>query len=63
MNNLQRWSLVCGLLGFALLIAGLALYSPPAALVVAGLLLLAYAVLLDKAAAAKQRLRVTETKG
>lgn len=53
--NLKTMSWLCGLLGFALLVLGLALWSLPLALVVAGLALLAYAALLDKAAAAAAR--------
>ncbi|WP_429949267.1 hypothetical protein ACQYWY_20310 [Comamonas sediminis] len=63
MKYLQWLSLVCGLVGFALLIAGLALYSVPVALVVAGVLLMAYAWRIDKAVAASQRLAPNETKG
>lgn len=53
--NLKTLSWACGLLGFALLIGGLALWSVPLACVVAGLALLAYAYLLDRAAAAQAR--------
>lgn len=49
--NLKTMSWLCGLLGFALLIAGLAQWSVPLACVVAGLVLVAYAYLLDRAAA------------
>ncbi len=63
MNGLQWWSLLCGLLGFGLMIGGLALYSVPIALVVAGVMLLAYAVLLDKAGAVKQRQSSNDEKG
>lgn len=63
MKYLQWLSLVCGLLGFALLVAGLALYSVPVALGVAGVLLMAYAWRIDKAVAAGQRLAPNETKG
>ena len=63
MKYLQWLSLVCGLMGFALLIAGLALYSMPVALVVAGVLLMAYAWRIDKAVAASQRLASNESKG
>lgn len=41
-----------GLLGFALLVAGVALIYPPAAFIVAGVSLLAWAWLADRAAAA-----------
>ncbi len=53
--NLKTMSWLCGLLGFALLVLGLALWSLPLALVVAGLALLAYAALLDMAATAAAR--------
>jgi hypothetical protein len=42
---------VAGLLGFALLVAGVALVSVPAGLIVAGVLLLFWAFLADRAAA------------
>lgn len=51
--NLVILSLVLGLLGFALLVAGVALVHVPTALIVAGIALLAYAYLVDRAAAAK----------
>ncbi|WP_371369966.1 hypothetical protein ACA097_09580 [Pseudomonas sp. QL9] len=44
-----------GLLGFALLVAGVALIYPPAAFIVAGVGLLAWSRLADKAAAATAR--------
>lgn len=47
-------SWLCGLLGFALLVAGVALMHVPAALVVAGAGLLSWARLADKAYAASQ---------
>lgn len=46
---------LAGVLGFGLLVAGVALIYPPAAFIVAGLCLLAWARLADKAAAATQR--------
>lgn len=51
-HRLYLLSLIAGLLGFALLVTGLALWSVPAALVTAGACLLAYARLLDRASAA-----------
>ncbi|WP_057092944.1 hypothetical protein KV708_19240 [Comamonas thiooxydans] len=54
--NLKRMSLGCGVFGFVLLIAGIAMVNMPAALGVAGVLLLGYSLLLDRAAAAMQRL-------
>ncbi|MDF3842680.1 hypothetical protein P3W55_13270 [Pseudomonas citronellolis] len=45
---------LAGLLGFALLVAGVALVYLPAAFIVAGLCLLAWARLADRAAAAQQ---------
>lgn len=53
--KLEHMSLASGMLGFALLIAGIALISVPVALIVAGILLLGYSLLLDKAAAAAHR--------
>ena len=50
--KLRYLSFFFGLLGFALLVGGLALWSIPVALSVAGVSLLLYAWLLDKAAAA-----------
>lgn len=50
--KLRYLSFVVGVLGFALLVGGLALWSIPVALCVAGVSLLLYAWLLDKAAAA-----------
>lgn len=44
---------LAGLLGFALLVAGVALIYPPAGFVVAGVCLLAWARLADRAAAAR----------
>ncbi|PVX86470.1 hypothetical protein [Paraburkholderia unamae] len=51
MNIIGVASWVAGLFGFALLIAGVALVSVPAALIVAGVLLLFWAYLADRAAA------------
>ncbi|ROR02604.1 hypothetical protein EDF72_1738 [Delftia acidovorans] len=48
-------SLVCGLLGFGLMVAGIALVHVPSALCFAGLCLLAYSWRLDKVAAALKR--------
>lgn len=48
-------SVALALLGFALLVAGLALWSVPVAMVVAGVLLMAYAVLLDRVHAVLKR--------
>ncbi|WOI43775.1 hypothetical protein [Acidovorax sp. BLS4] len=45
-------SWLLGILGFGLVVAGVAMVNVPAACVVAGLALLAYAKLLDRAAAA-----------
>lgn len=50
-------SLVCGLLGFGLMVAGIALVHVPSALCFAGLCLLAYSWRLDKVAAAVKRNR------
>lgn len=50
--NLRTLSWLLGLIGFTVLIVGVALISVPAACIVAGLALLAYALLLDRAAAA-----------
>ena len=49
--SLKTLSLVMGLLGFVLLVAGIGLLSVPIAIMVAGVLMLAYAVLADRAAA------------
>lgn len=46
-------SWLVGLLGFGLLVAGVALIHVPAACIVAGLCMVAYAYLLDRAAAAR----------
>ncbi|GGH62202.1 hypothetical protein GCM10010975_26640 [Comamonas phosphati] len=50
--RLRYLSFFFGVLGFALLVGGLAMWSIPVALSVAGVSLLLYAWLLDKAAAA-----------
>ncbi|MGY8589384.1 hypothetical protein QRO08_16685 [Paracidovorax citrulli] len=50
--NLRTLSWLFGLVGFVVLIVGVALIHVPAACIVAGLALLAYARLLDRAAAA-----------
>jgi hypothetical protein len=42
---------IVGMLGFALLVAGVAIVSVPAGLIVAGVLLLCWAFLADRAAA------------
>lgn len=51
MNVIGVAAWVAGVLGFALLIAGVALVSVPAGLIVAGVLLLFWAYLADRAAA------------
>jgi hypothetical protein len=51
LNSIGVAAWVAGLLGFALLVAGVALVSVPAGLIVAGVLLLAWAFLADMAAA------------
>lgn len=51
MNSIGVAAWIAGLLGFGLLVAGMALISVPAALVVAGSLLLFWAYLADRAAA------------
>lgn len=48
-------SIVLGLLGFALVVAGVAMVHIPTALIIAGVALVAYAFLLDRAAAAAAR--------
>jgi cytochrome b subunit of formate dehydrogenase len=58
--NLKTMSWLCGLLGFVLLIVGLALWNVPLACVVAGLLLVAYAYLLDRVATAVQAQRLAQ---
>jgi len=51
--NLTILAWVAGLLGFALLVAGVALVHVPAAMIVGGVLLLLWARLVDRAAAAR----------
>ncbi|WP_367842120.1 hypothetical protein [Paraburkholderia sp. DGU8] len=51
MNLIGISAWIVGLLGFALLVAGVALISVPAGLIVAGVLLLCWAYLADRAAA------------
>ena len=48
-------SWVVGVLGFCLVVVGVALVHVPTACIVAGLSLLAYALLLDRAAAALRK--------
>lgn len=62
MKSLMYLSIVAGLLGFCLVVAGIALISVPAALIVAGSLLIGYAFLADRAAAAAAA-RSSETGG
>ena len=52
MKSLEVLAWVAGLLGFALLVAGVAMLSAPFAFIVAGIGLLLWAYLADKAAAA-----------
>jgi len=52
MKSLMYLSIVAGLLGFCLVVAGIALLSVPAAFIVAGSMLIGYAFLADRAAAA-----------
>ena len=49
--NLGILSWVVGVLGFCLVVVGVAMVHVPTACIVAGLCLLAYALLLDRAAA------------
>lgn len=51
MKKYQILSWVVGVLGFALVVTGVALFSAPLGCIVAGTLLLAYARLADKAVA------------
>lgn len=53
--TLGRLSLLLGLLGFVLLVVGVALIHPPTACIVAGVLLVGYAYLVDRAAAAAKK--------
>ena len=55
MNSIGIAAWVAGLLGFALLVTGVALISLPIGLIVAGVLLLLWALLADMAAARAQR--------
>jgi len=55
LNLIELAAWLAGLLGFGLLIGGIALVHVPAALIVAGLLLLAWAYIADKAVAAQRR--------
>ena len=57
MNSIGIAAWVSGLLGFALLVTGVVLISPPIGLIVAGVLLLLWALLADMAAARVQRVR------
>lgn len=52
MKSLEVLAWVAGLLGFGLLVAGVAMLSVPFAFIVAGIGLLLWAYLADKAAAA-----------
>lgn len=51
MNVIGLLAWLIGLLGFGLLIAGIALFSLPAALIAAGALMLVWAYLADRASA------------
>jgi hypothetical protein len=51
MKHLELLAWIAGLLGFGLLIAGVALLSVPAALITGGVLLMCWSYLADKAAA------------
>ncbi|WP_412526101.1 hypothetical protein [Burkholderia lata] len=55
MNSIGIAAWVAGLLGFALLVAGVVLISLPIGLIVAGVLLLLWALLADMAAARAER--------
>ncbi|OXI42478.1 hypothetical protein [Burkholderia aenigmatica] len=55
MNSIAIAAWVAGLLGFALLVTGVVLISLPIGLIVAGVLLLLWALLADMAAARAQR--------
>lgn len=61
MNSIGVAAWVAGLLGFSLLVAGVALISLPAGLIVAGVLLLLWAFLADVAAA--RAARAAQSKG
>ncbi|MBR8135138.1 hypothetical protein [Burkholderia cenocepacia] len=55
MKSIAIAAWVAGLLGFALLVAGVVLISVPMGLIVAGVLLLLWALLADMASARAQR--------
>jgi len=55
LNSIAIAAWVAGLLGFALLVTGVVLLSLPIGLIVAGVLLLLWALLADMAAARAQR--------
>jgi len=55
LNSIGIAAWVAGLLGFALLVTGVALISLPIGLIVAGVLLLLWALLADMAAARAER--------
>ncbi|CAG9197039.1 MULTISPECIES: hypothetical protein [Burkholderia] len=57
MNSIGIAAWVAGLLGFALLVTGVMLISLPIGLIVAGVLLLLWALLADMAAARAQQVR------
>lgn len=54
MRGLEILAWLVGLLGFVLLVAGVALYSVPAGLIVAGVLLMFWSYLADRAVAQPQ---------
>ncbi|PKI19400.1 hypothetical protein [Pseudomonas monteilii] len=60
MNTIAIAAWVAGLVGFALLVAGIALINVPAAFMAAGLGLIGWAWLADKAAARMQLKRSSE---
>jgi hypothetical protein len=55
MKHLELLSWLAGLLGFALLVAGVAQLNVPAAFIVAGIALIFWAYLADKASAVPER--------
>jgi len=57
LNSIGIAAWVAGLLGFALLVTGVMLISLPIGLIVAGVLLLLWALLADMAAARAQQFR------
>jgi hypothetical protein len=61
LNSIGVAAWVAGLLGFALLVSGVALISLPAGLIVAGVLLLLWAFLADMASA--RAARAAQSKG